>query len=82
MNRIAVNESFYKAIGRCSPCNVESEEDVDETENAHYNLDYLEYLLIELFPFGCLMDHSLLTLNNLPIREDTNTEVESWNKVC
>jgi len=49
--------------------------------NDHYNLDLLAYLFVNIFPISCLLNHSLISLNNFSIRTDTNNVSESWNKI-
>jgi hypothetical protein len=49
-------------------------------QNPHYNVEYLSYLLRNIFPISALLNHSLLCLNNFSIDPDTNGVRESWNK--
>jgi len=57
------------------------DEDDQYMPNPHYNLEFLEYLIINIFPMGCLFDHSLIYLHNSLVTNDTNNPVESWNSV-
>jgi hypothetical protein len=50
-------------------------------QNPHYNLEFLSYLLRNVFPISALLNHSLLSLNNFSIDPDTNAVSESWNKI-
>jgi len=60
-----------------------SEENSPRTKsrNPHHNPSFLLYLLRYIFPFGCMMNHSLITLIGGQISEDTNAASESWNAV-
>jgi len=61
----------------------ESAEETSSTEikNPHYNPGFLLYLLRYIFPYGCLLNHSLIVLIGAQISEDTNAASESWNAV-
>jgi hypothetical protein len=49
--------------------------------NPHYNPKFLAYLMKYIFPFACMLDHSLIYKVNGSIKQDTNTCSESWNSV-
>jgi hypothetical protein len=49
--------------------------------NPHYNMEWLLYLVRTIFPIACLLDHSLLYLNNALLSDDNNASSEAWNKV-
>jgi len=63
----------------------ESDMDDSASPNTHANpcfsLAFLRYLIVQVFPFGGMMNHSLILLNNYSIEDDTNAASESWNKV-
>lgn len=49
--------------------------------NSYFNIEFLEYLIRNIFVYGCMFDHSLLKLNGCTTTQDTNSPVESWNSV-
>jgi len=49
--------------------------------NKYYSIQFLSYLIVQVFPFGAIMTHGLLHLNEYTLLDDTNAASESWNKV-
>jgi len=71
---INLNDNFYSDI---------SDDDLSQPSepNSKFNLRFLKYLIILVFPFGAMMTHALLDLNEFSIVDDTNAASESWNNV-
>lgn len=59
--------------------------DDDEIEsgyvhNSCFSVGYLEYLIKNVFTYGCMFNHALLKLNGCTTMQDTNAAAESWHK--
>lgn len=82
--KVPLTKYFYNAIGKSLDNN---EDDLDEAimtnfeKNPTYSIAFLEYLVENVLVFGCLFDHSLMTLNSIKDIVDTNSCSEAWNKV-
>lgn len=55
-----------------------SEGEETQPTNVYYNMEFLMYLIREVFSIAPLMTHMLLYLNNLSIVDETNNSGESW----
>lgn len=72
--RLGTSESFLEWE--------EEDQVISQTrKNRYYSPEFLEYLIIHIFPLTPLFNHSLLYLNNMTVRSDTNAVSESWNAV-
>jgi len=61
---------------------ISDDENTPQSEVNHlYCIQFLKYLIEHIFPFGAMMNHSLLYLNDYSITDDTNAASESWNNV-
>lgn len=83
--KIPLSKPMYASIGKTLDINDDDDTDLAYSElyeNPTYSIDFLEYLIRNVFCFGCLFDHSLITLNSYSADIDTNASSESWNKVC
>jgi len=73
--RVAISESLTKGINLNDNFYSDvSDDDLTQSSqpNSKFNLRFLKYLIIHVFPFGAMMTHALLNLNKFSTVDDTN----------